>query len=531
EMGGDYRGATRQLRFSVVATDERGREVADPDPHQMCLGGLVGPREIKPGQKHYESLALLRYRRFDRPGTYRLSVSHDFGWSEKDPSKFPSAHGTIRFLMPTAKQAQQVVEEMYALSTDDRGSAGQKQKPYADFRTLIYPVYLPVLAPHARDGSEKALEAIGAMPTPEATRELVRLLKKKNPMFVRHVVQTLNARLPDPQLEGKLRPRSVFEFDFDHRRRWLVKESWRDEFAPPVREMGRALLGEKDAEGVRCGAYILECLGRQEEVEGLVAALERAAQQAKDLPREENVYPRPRGACQELVRAAVAMSQRGVKVKETPQTAGELLLFTCAFRSREKFRPEGWEEAFVRALRHDLPYVREVALESLPLTLPKRIRGLLPKLLADRDVDVQIAACRLAERLKAPELREPVLNVLRTAQESWLLNAAGNAGHALGLQAERIRVYASRLDEEAVAVEFLRSLVYSVIAKTYGHSSPSKLDAATRRACKQAWKEFLDRHGKALAAGKKFNLSDPALPRKELFPGFTFDPPPRKPDR
>src|SRR5262249_21767876 len=79
EMGGDYRGATRQLRFSVVATDERGKEVPDPDPHQMCLGGLVGPTVIKPGQKHCESLALLRYRRFDRPGTYRLSVSHDFG--------------------------------------------------------------------------------------------------------------------------------------------------------------------------------------------------------------------------------------------------------------------------------------------------------------------------------------------------------------------------------------------------------------------------------------------------------------------
>src|SRR5438093_11484770 len=97
---------------------------------------------------------------------------------------------------------------------------------------------------------------------------------------------------------------------------------------------------------------------------------------------EQKVYPRPRGACQELTRAARALVQRGVRVNEKPKTAGELLLFACAVRAGEKFRPAGWEEAFARALRHELPYVREVALESLPLPPPKAVRGLLPKLLA-----------------------------------------------------------------------------------------------------------------------------------------------------
>src|SRR5262245_60524825 len=56
EMGGDYRGANRHLRFTVVATDARGRQVPDPDPHQPCMGGLGYQKEIKPDEKHHESL-------------------------------------------------------------------------------------------------------------------------------------------------------------------------------------------------------------------------------------------------------------------------------------------------------------------------------------------------------------------------------------------------------------------------------------------------------------------------------------------
>ncbi len=526
EMGGDYRGANRHLRFSVLANDARGREVPDPDPHQPCMGGLGYQKEIKPDEKHHESLRLLRYRRIDRPGTYRLRVSHDFGWAESDPSKRPAAEATIAFDMPTPEQARRVVEETYALPADHGGSAGEKRKPFADFTTLAYPVYLPVLAPRARDGCERALEALGAMPFPEATRELVRLSEHRNAAFARNALQALNARLPDPQLDNKIGPRNPFDIDYLHRRRWLVKESWRDEFAPAVRKVGRRLLGETDVKSLNCGAYVLECLGKQEDLEPLVTALGRAALAARDLRREENVYPRPRGACQELTRAARLMAGRGVAVKERPETAGELIVFACAVGAREKFRPAGWESAFARALRHELPYVREGGLTNLPHPPPKQLRGLLPALVTDRDVDVQIAACHIAARLKAPELREPVLAALRTAKEDWHLNAAGNAALALGARRERLDILAGRLDDEAVSARCLHALVDNVVADTNGYGSPTKVDAATGSACKQAWEQFLGKHGDAVAAGKKFKLSDPSVPFDKLFPGFTFYPRP-----
>src|SRR5262245_60598132 len=65
EMGGDYRGSPRALRFSVEAFDAAGKEVPDPYPNPDCMGGLSYGKEVKPGEKFYESLALTRYRRFD----------------------------------------------------------------------------------------------------------------------------------------------------------------------------------------------------------------------------------------------------------------------------------------------------------------------------------------------------------------------------------------------------------------------------------------------------------------------------------
>jgi hypothetical protein len=73
-LGGDYRGASRHLRFSVLATDASGQTVADPDPSGFCMGGISHSPTLKPGAKHYQTLALQRYCRFEKAGTYHLRV-------------------------------------------------------------------------------------------------------------------------------------------------------------------------------------------------------------------------------------------------------------------------------------------------------------------------------------------------------------------------------------------------------------------------------------------------------------------------
>ena len=56
--------------------------------------------------------------------------------------------------------------------------------------------------------------------------------------FARKALDTLSQRLPDPYLTAK--PEA--EYDYQHRRRLLVKQSWRTEFAAPVRKVARNVL-------------------------------------------------------------------------------------------------------------------------------------------------------------------------------------------------------------------------------------------------------------------------------------------------
>jgi hypothetical protein len=518
DLGGDYRGSTRHLRFKVLATDEQGKVVADPDPFPMNMGGLGYSKEIKQGDRHYETLQLLRYRRFEKAGVYRLRVTHDFGWSESDPSKRPSAIGTIKFVMPDRKEALQVIEEMEQLPKNYGSSAGQKCAPFADFTTLIYPVYLPLLAARADLGEQRALEALGAMPSADATKELIRLLSHNDPAFARSVLTTLQQRLPDPALDRKVGPS---DYDYWYRRRNLVERSWKPEFAPAVRKVACDLLKKKDVESLQSAAYLVVCLGTAEELPLLIKALDHAATEAVKLPRPRDRHMPPRGACQDLVRAAGLLCQRGASINEKPASPGEFLLSACAVGSREKFRPKGWEETFVVALRHELPFVREIAVNNLPSPPPAEAGKLIAGLIEDKDVDVQIAACHFAVKWKAAHLRGAVLRTLKSAKEQWLFTGASDAARELGAFKERVEILVDRLDEQGMTVRCLTQLV-GMIEDTNGYGNRTELDVETGKTCKQAWQRFLERNAETIKADRKFKLADPGFPAAELFPQFTF---------
>lgn len=525
-LGGDYRGAPRPLRFSVVATDENGQEVSDPNPAGFCLGGISHSPSVKPGAKHYESLTLLRDCRFEKPGVYRVRVSHGLGWAEMEGRKIPVAEAMLKLVLPTAEQARRVVEEMYRLPSDHGGTSGVKREPFAAFTALAYPVYLPILAPRAAEGCERALEGLGHVPTPEATETLVRLLEHKDATFARKALETLSLRLPDPEVEEKFARKDLFVHSQDHLRHWLVRQAWQAKFAPRVRQFGRKLLVQEDAESRRLGAFVLHCLGEQEDLSVLIQGLDRTPVRPEQPPGKERAYPRSRGAWPELLRAARRMSLRGLDVPAAPRSPGELILFATAVGTRDGFHPAGWEGVYVRVLGHELPDVREVGLVHLPLPPPEPLRQLLPGLLADEDLDVRIAACRVVEKAKDRKLRGPILKALASAREERLLSAVNNAAWALDIQLDRIQVLASRLDEEGMTAFCLRHLVSCVLADYSSLSSPTRemLDAEAGRACKKVWLRFLAEHGEALAKGQKFRLANPALPLGELFPQFTFYP-------
>ncbi|MCA1685663.1 MAG: hypothetical protein LC745_06685, partial [Planctomycetia bacterium] len=303
---------------------------------------------VKPGESYGESLPLTRYCRFDGPGTYALRARHDLGWKEQGGRKIPEGQAAITLVRPTPAQARAVVEAMERLGKDHWAEEDGKTKPYADFTALRDPAYLPILVERAEAGSTDAMEGLGGIATPEATLALIRLLGHRVPRLVLPAARALNMRLPDPEFTGKLGPRNAFDNALSERRQWLIDHSWREEFALQARDRARTFLAAGDEKAIRTGAFMIECVGTGDDLPALVGALDRAIKRTADVPREDGIYPVPRGACMELLRAARILVLRDAKVPSTPKSPGEAALWLTALKSRDTFRPKGWEnEALV----------------------------------------------------------------------------------------------------------------------------------------------------------------------------------------
>ena len=517
DTGGDYRASPRHLRYTVTAAAEDGTAAADPHPNPFCMGGLSCAPPVKPGGKFEQSLALMRYCRIDQPGAYTVRVSHDLGWKPDKDGKSPEAAAKVTFVMPTPEQARKVVEAMYAMPENTGATWGQRSKEYPDFGTLRYPVYLSILAERAAKGCEKALYGISRIPTPEATARLLELAAGSAPELLVKVVQNLSLRLPDPYLEKKLPSRGFWEDTREGERRWMVKQAWRPEFAARARKLIPPLLAHDTLDSVACGAFLCECIGDKDDAPHLLKALDSAITKTKTAPLETSCYPRPRGNCAELLRAAEMLLARGADVPTVPTSPGEAVFLAMASSLREGFRPPGLKAQWVALLDHEIPYVREKALDYAPPALTKLLAPLAVPLLADADVDVQIAACHFVERTKSEALREPLLKALAAAKEEWLFNAAVSAAHALGARLDACEVLAARLDDPEMVPRCLQRLA-GLFSDTSPRSSSRKLDAAAAKALKERWLKFFAENGKALREGRKFRVGDAEV-TADLFAG------------
>lgn len=517
QFGGDYRAGWRETRFKVTATAADGTTAPDPHPAEFNMGGLSGTHAVAPGDAWCHTIALPRYVRIERPGAYTLRVAHDLGWGEKN-----AGVGTLPvvFAMPDAAQAERVLDEALAASRDTSCSYGKKCAVGRDLGVLRAPVYLPLLEARIAKGGpdvEALVGGIGSIATPEATRALIRLAASSTPGIAKAAGRALAERLPDPELAGKLDRRGPFGDDAHPERTYLVRNAWRPEMAREVRALVDRLFASADMKDAALGGFILQCVGERADLPALSAAFDRAiaTAAAPGFVFEKMIYPRPRGACGEMVRAAESLAKRGVVPQGEPRNAGELGVWLTTFRVREGFRPKGWEAVFGRAVSHPMPYVRELALLAAPKPTPREVRAALPGLIVDADPDVGIAAAAMAEREGDRALVPPLLAALGKAREIWLIRTATLAANKLGAPVEAMRAVAGHLDDPEMTMEVLRELDWVVDGQN-GHDGgfvepdePPKLKAR--------WLQFITDNEAQLAQHKAFQTGDPRLPR-ELFP-------------
>lgn len=530
--GGDYRGASRSLRFKLTATGPNGLPAADPDPSGFSMGGLGGTSTLAPGAHVYFSLPLVQYCRLDQPGRYLLRVTHDFGWKATPARPLPFGEATVSFRMPTPAQAKQVIADMDAVPAPGMHGWGEKSDPYPDFSALRYPVYLPLLQAQAKSKVPRefatALQGISSIPTPDATQALLALTDDPDADRALSAGLALNARLPDPELTGKMVHRSVFADPSAAPRAVLIQQSWRPGFAPAVRARAKRFLLSSNTDAVVCGAFMLECAGTKADLPVLLDALDTAVEKAPSLPIPTAYYPFSYGACTELERALLVQMQRGSVPPAAPRTLAEQDFFLLALAAKPEFRPASWENRCLAITDGPNSYLQAKALTTaaglmpLPPSFQARLAVRLPGLLSAKAFGVQVAACELAQKIKDPALQQPVLRVLASARLFPLPSDATGAAYFQSLRWEALKFWADCLDDPTRKMDALK-YVTGLVPSGQIYGTDGNYDAATGTALKAQWDTFLTTHRADIHAGKQFSLSDPAV--RALFPPKIFQQP------
>jgi len=518
-FGSDYRGAARSLRWKVTAIDEQGDTVADPYPGGFCMGGIGGPSDVTKEKPYFHSIPVLRYLRFEKPGTYKVKVHHDFGWREYTREEFPDAEIELVIKEASEKDAEKLVG-LWIKEEDDPGySVGEKHKEHAAFSYIRNSKFLPALIKEAKNRNVKAIWGIGSIPSIEATASLIDLLDSDSDTIKKTACRELCQRLPDPYLKGELGLRNVFDNDRAAPRKYLVDRSWDEKFASDIREVATEYLKTSDKSWIATGAFLIECVGIPKNSKLIADVLTLEANRIYEL--RTDIYPRPRGACMELQRAAIILVGRGAEISKDPKTAGEAIFYLLKIKGDSAFRPQDIDETCLRLLKDGPPYVQEHVLKFYPKPLPSSMHGELRNILEGENIDASIEAIAIISRDSLAELKDVALETLKTAKEDWLFRNAEYAVLKVGSNYERLQVLVSRLDEEDMMFDVLDALK-SIFSNTGGGGSNSNQDlAAVAKRIKPLWEQFLIDHKEELIAGKKFKLPNKHI-SEAMFPDHYY---------
>jgi hypothetical protein len=539
-MGGDGRNSIgRALRFKVEAIGPQGK-AEDPYPSPMCFGGLYGEPTLQPRGEFWDDLQLMLYREPGGPGTFTIRVYHDLGWDQSKGGRppmdtgsgdipegtrtAPLATATLRLVMPNEQQARQVVDAMLKLSTDPNRIWGQRGRPFADFRMLRYPVYLPIVKEMAEKGDERVLEAIGGMAFPEATEAILDLSEHKTSASASKAEQLLLERA----------------FGLDPRWRWqsgrqayLAQRGWREDLKARAAKAGWRLLAKEDRESRIRGARLIQLLGNKDDLPALVQAMDKLLVAYKNDETEQRAYLRPATVGESLTNAANELVKRGAQPAAAITTPGETAAFLVGLKSNENFRPAGWQAAAEASLEHEIPFLRALALESLPLPLSDAAASTVANLLKDAFPPVQGAACKLAEKSKLPRFQRPLMDLLRLTSNEWLLRAAFRAATSCGADMDTpLEILVARLERHTNDrnMVVLGLLIDGALDRPKSYGAQDHADWGGFLAPMQkAWRELIDANRQALRDGRRFPVGQPPLKREMFPPQFQFHPPGQPP--
>jgi hypothetical protein len=218
----------------------------------------------------------------------------------------------------------------------------------------------------------------------------------------------------------------------------------------------------------------------------------------------------------------------GATPPATVDTPGSAVAWLVALEANEKFRPEGWRETARKLLKHNIPFVQDVALRSHPLTLDEPTIKVVNELLESDYLPVQGAACILAWKSKTKACGPTLKTLLQTTPDKWIMNSAFLAAETCGVNNdERLEICVDRMQPLNNDWNmWMMSQLVSGSIKTNGHGAQALADwTSTLATLQPAWREFIAAHRVLLRKGVRFPASSPPLSR-EMFPkDFRLYPP------
>lgn len=534
-IGGDGRGI-RPTRFRMSALDSAGNKVLDPypDAEHMNLGGFIGPERIAPGLDHKEPVPISKYCAFTNTGVYTVTC-------RTTPVILPAETQLDQFFSAAAKQPEVVTTFTLTLKEPSSAeiqrviairraeAAKERYQSNSGMSSLRAPLYLKPLLQKARAGDLESITAIGEMETTESTEALIRLAREgrdsgKSPIAIT-ALSLIVPRLPNPMYYQKHADHPGAEpkmSAYEESNRQSVARTWRPEMAAPVRELARRLAANTDQQSLELCGRILAYIGTAEDLPAALAGYTHAIEATKTLPFETHQYFRPRG-CAYVYRFTIPrLHELGAAVPMQPKTPGECAAYLLMLQKDKTFRPADWPQQGERMLDSDIPYMRELVLDFVPEPVPEAVLARMPQLLNDSYVDLQISACKMAKKHPRAEYKPPLLNILKSGKEKYLLNFATEAALANGIPIDEVmEIWVGRLGADDLGKDALIRLLLAAYDGSESSSQNTLTDAEVARA-KSNWTEFIKKNRDKLRVGRKFKPADPEFEAK-LFPeGFTF---------
>jgi hypothetical protein len=505
-QGSDYRGVGRHLRFEVTLLDQAGRAI-EADPPGQSFGGFGGEGILQPGAKWTQSLPIMRYCRLEAAGRYTVRVRHDLGWKRGD-RKHPVGETEIVVKMPDELEAEKVVAEMERLPDGPNNSMGQRASPYADWECLRAPIYLKPLVRRLEEGNLRALKGLARMETLEATRALIEMASRTPVKIAAEIAAHLPSRMPlSRDQEERV---GQWEFEYLIPRKRMAERGWKSELRGDARALARSLM-PRDPALVAPAARLLVHVGNPEDSDVISAALKQLLE-GDIRPRrsvEDNLeWPEPLAA---LSAAANALREKGWVLPETLNGNSEILLYFWQLSDSRIPRTRRSAEILDAYFVTSHWQMREAAVHAIPEKIDERSAAKLSTALDDQDYGVVRAACRRAGRSGRKEFAQRLLNIVLAENNRALVVAASEAADALGASGQLLDAWADRLVDSTLWRDALDFLQNHTIAWKQGYGGRTDLSREERVELRMHWRAFLEKHRDSVAAGKLFELGDPAV--------------------